>query len=545
MIMWNLVRFDILLNTDLNQLQKILSQQAFNQKILYFNNINCYLFFIFSQINDESFLDLILNSKLLESHHIETIFIQQSNDDKFFYQGSRSLSIIYKLMNLFFNKPTKRIILSYSLDLNRNQIMNELTFSSSKESLYDVEQFSSTFQDSKDENSQKFDKSIELDRNLSLINENTMLDFLNFAPSQELNLSNYSIQFFKYLYLIQMYSPYSYKTTINYSIDSLSNNSISASLLKILYQRGNNGKIYKFLSIFYSDITFYKFNESVIQLNTKFQQLKENVILKQLMFFMDLIYYFICIFCPLYFNYKDDLIDACGKGLLLYSYYLYIAFAVITFLIEYTLYLKTLSTTSHLIPAASMTHSTSFVGALSNEIKKQLIGIGIFYMFYCLQVLRSQDTINSQIQDLQQVVQCQRFKIMYASIVVSKKFLIPASQIDQFCQLSTLLEFQAVSDTLDLISPSNVVVFPVFLRKFCLFRLRIQIPFDQTICVICQLDFDFLNQTKKENSWKFEKKIHQLQKKTNQKIIDNIKKLNRNAEYSQKLKEFKKFSQID
>ncbi|KAL4479258.1 hypothetical protein ABPG72_011470 [Tetrahymena utriculariae] len=622
MIMWNLVRFDILLNTDLNQLQKILSQQAFNQKIIYFNNINCYLFFIFSQINDESFLDLILNSNLLESHHIETVFIQQSNDDKFFYQGSRNLSIIYKLMNLFFNKPTKRIILSYSLDLNRNQIMNELTFSSSKESLYDVEQFSSTFQDSKDENSQKFDKSIELDRNLSLINENTMLDFLNFAPSQELNLSNYSIQFFKYLYLIQMYSPYSYKTTINYSIDSLSNNSISARLLKILYQRGKNGKLYKFLNLFYQDTTFYKFDESVILLNTKLSLLKDNIFLKQLMLFMIPIYYFICIFCPLYFTYKYDLIDACGKGLSWYSYYVYLVFAVITFLMEYSLYLKILSTTSHLIPAASITHSTSLIGAILSEIKK-MINLNRNYL-YIFSLVSSQITRYNYFTDIGFIVscyQCQRPKLMYASIVFVglhtlinliyyilllfqklKKFLIPTSQIDKFYQISTLLEFHAVSDTLDLISPSNVVVFPVFLRKISLFRLRtiagiafngriynaiqrflledfpqliiqiifliledkaninIILSFVATIVTllislykflsirpsaISQLDFDFLNQTKKENSWKFEKKIHQLQKKTNQKIIDNIKKLNRNTEYSQKLKEFYKFNQID
>ncbi|KAL4432667.1 hypothetical protein ABPG74_004960 [Tetrahymena malaccensis] len=90
-IMWNLIRIDILLNSDLNQLQKILSQQAFNQKILYFNNINCYLFFIFSQINDESFQDLILNSNLLESNHIETVFIQQLNHDKFFIKEVKTL----------------------------------------------------------------------------------------------------------------------------------------------------------------------------------------------------------------------------------------------------------------------------------------------------------------------------------------------------------------------------------------------------------------------------------------------------------------------
>ncbi|KAL4444726.1 hypothetical protein ABPG74_015934 [Tetrahymena malaccensis] len=622
MVMWNLIRFDILLNNDLNQIQKILSQQAFNQKILFFNNINCYLFFIFSKINDENFQDLILNSNLLESSDIETVFIQQLNSDKFFYQGTDNLSIIYKLMDIFLNKPTKRIILSYSLNLNRNQIMNELTSSSQKESLYEVESFSSSFQDNLDQNSQKFDKSFELDRNLSLINEYTMLDFLNFAPSQELNLSNYSIQFFKYLYLIQTYSPYSYKTTINYSIDSLSNNSISARLLKILYQKGKNGKLYKFLNLFYQDTTFYKFDESVILLNTKLSLLKENIFLKQLMLFMIPIYYFICIFCPLYFTYKFDLIDACGKGLSWYSYYVYLGFAVISFLMEFSLYSKILSTTSHLIPAAQITPSTSLLGIFLSEIKK-MINQNRSYL-YIFSLLSSQITRYNYFTDIGFIVscyQCQRPKLMYASIAFvgmhtlinliyyilllfqkSKKFLIPTSEIDKFYQISTLLEFHAVSDTLDLISPSNVVVFPVFLRKISWFRLRtiagiafngriynaiqrflledfpqliiqiiflilenkaninIILSFIATIftllislykflsirpSTINQLDFDYLNQTKKENTWKFEKKIHQLQKKTNQNIIDNIKKLSRNADYSQKLNEFYNFTQTD
>ncbi|EAS02411.2 transmembrane protein, putative (macronuclear) [Tetrahymena thermophila SB210] len=622
MVMWNLVRFDILLKADLNQLQKILSQQAFNQKIIYFNNINCYLFFIFSKINDESFLGLILNSYLLESNQIETVFIQQLNDDKFFYSGSINISVIYKLMDIFFNRPTKRIILSYSLNLNRNQIMNELTSSSQKESLYEEEQFSSSFQENLDQNSQKFDKIVELNRNLNFINEYTMLDFLNFAPSQELNLSNYSIQFFKYLYLIQMYSPYSYKTTINYSIDSLSNNSISARLLKILYQRGKNGKLYKFLNLFYQDTTFYKFDESVILLNTKLSLSKENIFLKQLMLFMIPIYYFICIFGPLYFTYRQDLIDSCGKGLSWHSYYVYLAFAIISFLMEYSLYSKILSTTSHLIPAASITPSTSLIGILLSEIKK-VINQNRSYL-YIFSLASSQITRYNYFTDIGFIVscyQCQRPKLMIASIVFvglhtlinliyyilllfqkSKKFLIPTSEIDKFYQISTLLEFHAVSDTLDLISPSNVVVFPVFLRKISLFRLRtiagiafngriynaiqrflledfpqliiqiiflilenkaninIILSFVATIVTLLismykflsirpstinQLDFDFLNQTKKENSWKFEKKIHQLSKKTNQNIIDNIKKLNRNTEYSQILNDFYKFNQLD
>ncbi|KAL4432668.1 hypothetical protein ABPG74_004961 [Tetrahymena malaccensis] len=205
------------------------------------------------------------------------------------------------------------------------------------------------------------------------------------------------------------------------------------------------------------------------------------------------IYYFICIFCPLYFTYKQDLIDSCGGGLSWYSYYVYLVFAITTFLIEFSLYSKILSTTSHLIPAAQITPSTTSFGNFFNEIK-QMINKNRSYL-YAFSLLSSQITRYNYFTDIGFIIscyQCQRLNIMYASIIFvglhtlinliyfillvfqkSKRFLIPTSEIDKFYQMSTLLEFHAVSDTLDQISPSNVVVFPVFLRKISLFRLRV------------------------------------------------------------------------
>ena len=70
------------------------------------------------------------------------------------------------------------------------------------------------------------------------------------------------------------------------------------------------------------------------------------------MSFLLLVYWILAIFSPLYVTYAYGKLnpDSSGYGVSFLSYYLFVAFAVITLLFEFWLYLTTLTQTTHLAP---------------------------------------------------------------------------------------------------------------------------------------------------------------------------------------------------
>ena len=81
-----------------------------------------------------------------------------------------------------------------------------------------------------------------------------------------------------------------------------------------------------------------------LELENNFKNLKFLKILtfKIIILVLYPIYLLICLLTPYYFTSKDNLMaySECDRGLSWKSYYVYIAFAVITFIIELSIYIK-------------------------------------------------------------------------------------------------------------------------------------------------------------------------------------------------------------
>ncbi|KAL4476077.1 hypothetical protein ABPG74_009810 [Tetrahymena malaccensis] len=328
------------------------------------------------------------------------------------------------------------------------------------------------------------------------LNEFEVLYLINFVPPSSMNLKGMSIQFVKSWYAINFYAPLSVQTTIDVDYDLLENSSI-ANFLTLrsyrLYINNFEGKTflsqikqkigkysYTFFNILSSQPKQYQFDHTVIHLENRFKQFvvegKHNI-----MRALFPIYLFVCIFGVWFFSRQYNV--ACGSGVSWNSYIMYAVFGFVTFLLEAFIFNTCLKYVSHLIPELKPDCRMSFPYPIVNSIKLFIMDvnwINQWYVNYIVAFFLSQLSrfdFFTNIGFLYQTYMCEDYLIFtlalisisittFSSIIFFIMNFMGADsygrlvtgQIDKLYQLCNLLEFQAVADVLDIISPSNSVI---------------------------------------------------------------------------------------
>ncbi|KAL4499770.1 hypothetical protein ABPG72_017310 [Tetrahymena utriculariae] len=328
------------------------------------------------------------------------------------------------------------------------------------------------------------------------LNEFEVLYLINFIPPSSMNLKGMSIQFVKSWYAINFYAPLSIQTTIDVDYDLLENSSI-ANFLTLrsyrLYINNFEGKTflsqikqkigkycYTFFNILSSQPKQYQFDHTVIHLENRFKQFvvegKHNILRA-----LFPIYIFVCVFGVWYFSRHFKI--ACGSGVSWNSYFMYAVFGFITFLLEAFIFNTCLKYVSHLIPELKPDCRMSFPYPIVNSIKLFIMDVNWINQWYVNYVVAfflsqlSRFDFFTNIGFIYQTYICEDYLVftlalISLSITTFSSFIffimnfmgadsygrLVTGQIDKLYQLCNLLEFQAVADVLDIISPSNSVI---------------------------------------------------------------------------------------
>ncbi|EAR87757.2 transmembrane protein, putative (macronuclear) [Tetrahymena thermophila SB210] len=327
-------------------------------------------------------------------------------------------------------------------------------------------------------------------------NEFEVLYMINFIPPSSMNLKGMSIQFVKSWYAINFYAPLSIQTTIDVDYDLLENSSI-ANFLTLrsyrLYINNFEGKTflsqikqkigkysYAFFNILSSQPKQYQFDHTVIHLENRFKQFvvegKHNILRA-----LYPIYIFICVFGVWFFSRQFNV--TCGSGVSWNSYIMYAVFGFVTFFLEAFIFNTCLKYVSHLIPELKPDCRMSFPYPLVNSIKLFIMDVNWINQWYVNYVVAfflsqlSRFDFFTNIGFLYQTYMCEDYLIFTLALISLSittfsgiiffimNFMgadsygrLVTGQIDKLYQLCNLLEFQAVADVLDIISPSNSVI---------------------------------------------------------------------------------------
>lgn len=76
---------------------------------------------------------------------------------------------------------------------------------------------------------------------------------------------------------------------------------------------------------------------------------------------MILVYWFIGSFCPIYFTYRDGIIEEKNRGVSWTSHIIWAAFFFITIIMETYLYVMTLKKMAHLTPSLKLSPGDGFI----------------------------------------------------------------------------------------------------------------------------------------------------------------------------------------
>ncbi|KAL4503936.1 hypothetical protein ABPG72_022566 [Tetrahymena utriculariae] len=342
-------------------------------------------------------------------------------------------------------------------------------------------------------------RQVELaDYNLS---ERRLINLIRLFPPKSLELNNVSINALKAIYSIVSSNDNFRYANVNFSSESFINNGIAFSLRESLYMGRKRKNIflktfdsiaYAFLDIFCVEAGVYKFDETIPILNNN---LKTQRFYFNLMIFLAIIYYAIIIGCPYFMTKAYGVFVKTKPGVAWQSHYVYAAFAGFTFIIEVIIYQYVYNQIKHLLPQLIDVENvdeedTSFMSKVKRFFqKRQSI---LEWISYILQLTFSQIDRFDLYSDVCFIVICFKmeeyiigfislavianqllvniFKLMiyiYTAIVKDKRRVLNTHEINSFCEVSNLVEFEAVNNILDTVAPYNISFVPNnFLFRF-------------------------------------------------------------------------------
>jgi hypothetical protein len=137
--------------------------------------------------------------------------------------------------------------------------------------------------------------------------------------------------------------------------------------------------------------------------------LRDNRTTVRLLMILTLVYYVIAVVFPVIFTIFDDLMNSCSGGLSWISYFIYIAFAASTFLLELFLYSRVLKLVDHLVPGLKLSVSTSYLAKITNSINTKIMNIQSFnykMLLYLGAIIKSQLARYDLFTDIGFIVNC-------------------------------------------------------------------------------------------------------------------------------------------
>ncbi|EAR92477.2 transmembrane protein, putative (macronuclear) [Tetrahymena thermophila SB210] len=342
-------------------------------------------------------------------------------------------------------------------------------------------------------------RQVELaDYNLS---ERRLINFIRLFPPKSLELNNVSINALKAIYSIVSSNENFRYANVNFSSQSFINNGIAFSLRESLYMGRKRKNIilkafdsiaYAFLDIFCGEAGVYKFDETIPILNNN---LKTQRFYFNLMIFLAIIYYTILIGCPYFMTKAYGVFVKTKPGVAWQSHYVYAAFAGISFIIEVIIYHYIYKQIRHLLPQLIDVENvdeedTSFMSKIKRFFKERQSLLE--WVSYILQLAFSQIDRFDLYSDVCFIVICFKmeeyvigfislvvianqllvniFKLLiyiYVAIVKDKRRVLNTHEINSFCEVSNLVEFEAVNNILDTVAPYNISFVPNnFLFRF-------------------------------------------------------------------------------
>ncbi|EAR87754.2 transmembrane protein, putative (macronuclear) [Tetrahymena thermophila SB210] len=364
------------------------------------------------------------------------------------------------------------------------------------------------------------------------LDEFTLLYYLNRVPPSAILLKNMSIQFVKSWYVINYYAPLSYNTQIEVDFELIENTSIGNYLTlnsyKMIVQNYREksfssyikyfiGQIgYFIFSIFQTQPMQFRFDHSVILLERQFgsiQQARFN-----LLRFLFPIYQFVCIFGVIFFSTYNQI--ACHQGISWYSYIMYGVYGLLTFIIEADLFVLCLEFVNHLIPEFKPDCQTAFPNNYINSTKQFLIDLNwlnTWYLNYSISFIQSQITRFDYFTDisfLYSLYTCDErvlFWISFTALSIHLLFNVilyiltfsgestygklVTGRIDKLYQICNLVQFQAVAEVLNIISPSNSITYKKRMYNQKIVSTFIGILFENIPQIIIQIIYLAKNNT--------------------------------------------------
>ncbi|KAL4473615.1 hypothetical protein ABPG74_022479 [Tetrahymena malaccensis] len=342
-------------------------------------------------------------------------------------------------------------------------------------------------------------RQVELaDYNLS---ERRLINFIRLFPPRSLELNNVSINALKAIYSIVSSNDNFRYANVNFSSQSFINNGIAFSLRESLYMGRKRKNIilktfdsiaYGFLDIFCVEAEVYKFDETIPILNNK---LKTQRFYFNFMIFLAIIYYAIIIGCPYFMTKAYGVFVQTKPGVAWQSHYVYAAFAGFSFIFEVIIYQYIYKQIKHLLPQLIDVENvdeedTSIMSKVKRFFNKRQSLLE--WVSYFLQLAFSQIDRFDLYSDACFIVICFKmeeyvigfislvvianqllvniFKLLiyiYVAIFKDRRRVLNTHEINSFCEVSNLVEFEAVNNILDTVAPYNISFVPNnFLFRF-------------------------------------------------------------------------------
>ncbi|KAL4476074.1 hypothetical protein ABPG74_009807 [Tetrahymena malaccensis] len=364
------------------------------------------------------------------------------------------------------------------------------------------------------------------------LDEFTILYYLNRVPPSTIQLKNMSIQFVKSWYVINYYAPLSCNTQIEVDFELIENTSIGNYLTlnsyKMIVQNYREKTFSSFIKYFIGQIGYFifsifqtqpiqfRFDHSVILLERQFstqQQTRFN-----LLRFLFPIYQFVCIFGVTFFSVYNQV--GCHQGISWYSYIMYGVYGLLTFIMEADMFVLCLEFVNHLIPEFKPDCSTGFPNNYINAAKQFLVDLNwlnTWYLNYSISFIQSQITRFDYFTDisfLYSLYTCDERVLFWISFVALSIHLmfniilymqtfsgestygrLVTGRIDKLFQICNLVQFQAVADVLNIISPSNSITYKKRMYNQKIVSTFVGILFENIPQIIIQIIYLAKNNT--------------------------------------------------
>ena len=142
-----------------------------------------------------------------------------------------------------------------------------------------------------------------------------------------------------------------------------------------MHQQDQIGTKYIFTFYYYFIHSFFKFDESAIELD---EYLNDNKKFYNSLIVLIVIYYLICITCPYPWTLYDDLLASQGRGVSWKAHFIYGVFAIITMIYEVYLVSNTLKKIKHLVPGLRLASQPDCPSRIADYLKIKMMNIERF-----------------------------------------------------------------------------------------------------------------------------------------------------------------------